>query len=108
MTHIGHLIRVSTVLPTYPLSGFRSTKGFILETPKCALGQTVETQMKCSISSGSPLFARIKTTFRDKIHHYLEKSASDPLKYTMGSPILIVSIYMEKSTRIQRVKYLDL
>ena len=28
----------------------------------------------------------------------------DPLKYTMGSPILIVSLYMGKSIRIQRDK----
>ena len=40
-----------------------------------------------------------------EIHHNLENSTCDPLKYTMGSPILIVSIYMGKSIRIQRVKW---
>ena len=38
------------------------------------------------------------------IIHYLEKSTFDPLKYTMSNPILIVSICMGKSIRIQRVK----
>ena len=33
-----------------------------------------------------------------------ENSTCDPLKYTMGSPIFIVSICMGKSIRIQRVK----
>ena len=36
-----------------------------------------------------------------EIHHYLEKSTCDPFKYIMGSPILIVSICMGNSTRIQ-------
>ena len=38
----------------------------ILETPKRVHMQTVYTQMKCSISSGSALFAKIKTTFTDR------------------------------------------
>ena len=37
------------------------------------------------------------------IHHNLDNSTCDPLKCTMGSPILNVSICMEKSIRIQRV-----
>ena len=37
-------------------------------------------------------------------HHNLENSTFEPLKYTMGSLILIVSIFMGKSIRIQRVK----
>ena len=32
----------------------------------------------------------IKTTFRDRKYHSLEKSTCDPLKYTMSSPILSV------------------
>ena len=32
---------------------------FIQETPKRVLWQTVKTQMKCGISSGSALFAKI-------------------------------------------------
>ena len=35
--------------------------------------------------------------------HNLENSTCDPFKYTMGSPMLIVSICMGKSVRIQRV-----
>ena len=38
-----------------------------------------------------------------KINHILENSTCNPLKYTMGSPIIIVSIHMGKSIRIQRV-----
>ena len=37
------------------------------------------------------------------IHEKLETSTCDPLKYKMGNPILIVSICMGKSIRIQRV-----
>ena len=40
-----------------------------LETPKQVLRQTVKTQMKCqicSISSGSKLFAKTKTIFRER------------------------------------------
>ena len=37
-------------------------------------------------------------------NHILENSTCDPLKNTMGSPILFVSICMGKSFRIQRVK----
>ena len=37
------------------------------------------------------------------MHHNLENSTFDSLKYTMESPILIVSIYMGKSIRIQSV-----
>ena len=41
-----------------------------------------------------------------KSHHNSETSTCDPLKYKMGNPIhvLIVSVKMEKSIRIQRVK----
>ena len=35
-------------------------------------------------------------------HHNFENSTCDPLKYTMVSPIFIVSICMRKSIRIQR------
>ena len=34
----------------------------------------------------------------------LENSTCHPLKFTMGTPILIVSVCMGKSVRIQRVK----
>ena len=38
------------------------------------------------------------------MHYTLENSICSPLNYTEGSPILIVSICMGKSIRIQRVK----
>ena len=42
-------------------------------------------------STTEPL--RSQPTLRDiEIHHYLENSTCDPLKYTMGSPIVNVSI----------------
>ena len=46
---------------------------------------------------------RLKRSLRTEIHHNLENSNGDPLKFTMDSPILTVSIFMEKSIRIQRV-----
>ena len=45
--------------------------------------------------------AKIQTNFRGKNILYFENSTCDPLKYTMGSPKLIVSICMGKSIRIQ-------
>ena len=39
----------------------------------------------------------LKQPSRTEIHHNLENSTCDPLKYTMGSPILIVSICKGKS-----------
>ena len=38
-----------------------------------------------------------------EIHHNFKTSTRYPLKYKMGNPILIVSICMGKSIRIQRV-----
>ena len=49
-------------------------------------------------------FHLLKTTYKDSNKHKLENSTCDPLKYTIGSSILIISICMGKSTRIQRVK----
>ena len=42
-------------------------------------------------------------TKKQKKHQNLENSTCDPLKCTMGSPILIVSLCMRKSARIQGV-----
>ena len=67
-----------------------------------ALAKSKDTD-ECSISSGSALFAEIKTIFR-----ILKKSICDPLKYTMDSPILILSICMGKFIRIQRVYLLNI
>ena len=38
------------------------------------------------------------------MHHNLEKSNGDTFKCTMDNPILLVSICMGKSIRIQKVK----
>ena len=53
--------------------------------------------MKCSI------MLRLKQPSGTEIHHNLEKNTSDRFKYIMGSPIVIVSICMGKSIRIQSV-----
>ena len=56
----------------------------ILETPKGVLWQAVQTQIKCTIMvhlSGSALFAKIKTIFRD-INTSFRKFYRRPLKYT--------------------------
>ena len=49
------------------------------------------------------LFAKNKQTSGTEIHHNLENATCDPLKYTMGHPLLIVSICMGNCIRIQRV-----
>ena len=47
---------------------------------------------------------RLKQPSGTEIHHNIENSTCDPLKYTMDSPVFIVSICMGKSIRIQGVK----
>ena len=41
--------------------------------------------LKCSSSSGSVLFIRIKMTFKDRNTSKLKNSTSDHLKYTFGT-----------------------
>ena len=79
----------------------------ILETPKRILWQTVKTQKKCSIAfhQGLHCLLRFKQPSGTDIHYNLENSTGDPLKHTMGSPILNVSICMGNSTRKRRVEY---
>ena len=48
---------------------------------------------------------RLKQSSGTDLNHNLENATCDPLKYTLGSPILIVSICMGKSIRIKRVNY---
>ena len=50
------------------------------------------------------MFTNIKQSSGTEIHHSLENSTLDPIKYAMGSLIFIVSICMGKSIRILRVK----
>ena len=51
---------------------------------------------------------RLKYSLGTEVHHNLENSTCDLLGYTMGSPILIVSICMGKSIRIQRVNKIQI
>ena len=75
-----------------------------LETLLQVLWQAVKTLMKCSIVLH---FIRVCAVCLDKNnlqgqkkHQNLENSTCDPLMCTMGSPMLSVSICMEKSIRI--------
>ena len=72
------------------------------ETPQRVCWQTVKTQMKCSILLHHQGLHRLLTSGTE-IYHNSENYTCDPLKYTMGSPILTVSIYMGNPIRIQRV-----
>ena len=45
---------------------------------------------------------------QNKQNHNLATSTCDPFKHKIGSPILIVSICMGKSIRIQRVNHIDI
>ena len=72
----------------------------ILETPKWVLWQTVNT-----FHQGLHCLLRLKLPLGTEIYirHNFENSTCEPLKYKVGSPMLIVSICMGKSIRIQRV-----
>ena len=67
-----------------------------------------EMQHNAAFHQGLHCLLRLKQPSGTEIHYTcnLETSTCDPLKYTMDSPILIVhvSICVEKSIRIQRVK----
>ena len=52
-----------------------------------------EMQHNAAFHQGLHCLLRLKPTSRAVIHHNLENSTCDPLKYKMCSPILIVSIY---------------
>ena len=57
----------------------------------------------CCISSGSALFAEVKTIFRDRNTSKFGNSLScDPLRYIMDNPIRIAFIHIVESIRIQR------
>ena len=63
-----------------------------------------EMQHNAAFHRGLRCLLRLKQPSGTEIHNNSELSSCDPLKYTMGSPILIVSIWMGKSIRIRRVK----
>ena len=58
-----------------------------------------EMQHNAAFHQGLHCLLRLGT----EIHHNIENSTCDPLKYKMGSSILIVSLSMGKPKRIQRV-----
>ena len=49
-----------------------------------------ELQYNAAFHQGLHCLLRLKQPSGKEIHHNLENSTCDPLKYTMGSPILIV------------------
>ena len=60
-------------------------------------------QHDAAFHQGFQCLLRLKQQSGKVIHHNLENSSCNPLKYTMGSTVLIVSVCMGKSIKIQRV-----
>ena len=60
-------------------------------------------QHHTAFHQGLHCLVRLKQPSGTEIHHNLENSTCDSLKYTMGILIVIISICMGKSIRIQRV-----
>ena len=61
-----------------------------------------EMQHNAAFHQGLHCLLRLKQPSGTEIHHNLKISTCDPLKYKMGNPILIVSMCMGESIRIQR------
>ena len=49
-----------------------------------------EMQHNAAFHQGQHCLLRLKQSPGTKMHYNLEKSTYDPLKYTMGSPILLI------------------
>ena len=64
---------------------------------------TNEMQHNATFHLGLHCLLRLTQPSRTKLHHNFGNSTFESLKYTMGSAILIVSILMGKSIRIQKV-----
>ena len=64
-----------------------------------------EMQHNAAFHQGLHCLLRLKQTSGTEIHHNLENDTCEPLKCTMGSPIVVLSLCMGKSIRIQRVKH---
>ena len=60
-------------------------------------------QHNAAFHQGLHILVRLKQTSRIEKHCNLENSTFDPLMFIMGTPMLIVSICMGKSIRIQSV-----
>ena len=65
-----------------------------------------EMHHKAAFHQGPHCFLTLKQPSDTEIDQNIKTSTCDPLKYTMGSPILIVSICMGKSIRIQSLNYM--
>ena len=78
---------------------FRTKKNPSRETPKGILSQTVKTQMKCCISSGSALFVKVKKIFRQKNTIILENYYPDTPKYVQWT---ISSLNQKKESIIPK------
>ena len=61
-------------------------------------------QHDAAFHQGLHCLLRSKLYFGTDVHHNLKISTCDPLKYTMSRSIIIVSICMGKSIRIEMVK----
>ena len=57
-------------------------------------GDSDEMQHNAAFHQGLHCLLRLKQPSRTEIHHNLENSTCDPLKYTICSPILFVAICM--------------
>ena len=77
----------------------------ILETPKQVVlvnsKDPDEMQHDASFYQCMYCLLRLKHLSGTEIHHCLDISTCDPLQHIMGSLILIISICMDKSIRIQ-------
>ena len=65
-----------------------------------------EMQHNAAFYQGLHCLLRLKQPPETEIYHTSDNSTRDPLKYKMNNLIFIVSICMEKSISIQRVKHL--
>ena len=58
-------------------------------------------QRKAAFHPGLHFLLRLKQSWGAEIHHNLENTTCDPLKFKMGSPILIVSFFRIESANNQ-------
>ena len=70
----------------------------IMETPKRV---DPDEMQHAAFHQGLHFLLKLKQSSGTEIHHNLENSTCDPLKYTMGNPIIIVSICMGISIRFK-------
>ena len=86
--------------------GYEEPSHCILETPKQLVFENSkdpdEMQHDAAFHQCLYCLLRLKQLSGTDIHNSLEISTCHLLKYIMGSPILIVTICMGKSIRIQR------